>query len=69
MISLEREKGQLKAYQQMYQQNQYQPRGDVGWNRNKDLQEQRIPNPLASTNMVNQEEIPWCLPCDEPHHE
>jgi len=32
-------------------------------------QEQRFSNTLASTNMVSQEEVPWCLPCDEPHSE
>jgi hypothetical protein len=47
MISLERDIGQQNLYQQRYQQNQLQPRGNTSWNRNKAPQEQRIPNTLA----------------------
>jgi hypothetical protein len=29
----------------------------------------KIPNTLAPTNVINQEDGPWCLPCGDSHWE
>jgi hypothetical protein len=33
------------------------------------LMMKRVPNTLSSSDMVNQEGIPWCFPCNECHKE
>jgi hypothetical protein len=69
ITSLERDRVQQGNFPPRHQQNNHQPRGNQGWNRNRPPPEQRVPNPLTPTNMVNQEEVPWCLPCNKPHNE
>ena len=32
-------------------------------------QDQRPPNPLESTNMVDHQSIPYCIPCGDFHEE
>lgn len=31
--------------------------------------EQRVPNTLSPSDLINQEEIPWCFYCKECHRE
>ena len=49
--------------------NQNKPNG--GWKNQKrhPPQDQRPPNPLESTNMVDHQAIPYCRPCGDFHDE
>jgi hypothetical protein len=53
---------------QSERQNRFQPRGNFNWDKSKQSQQnQRVPTPLSGNNMVEQEDLPWCGPCDQPH--
>ena len=52
------------------QQNRYQPRGNNSWDNLRPTQynqNQRVQTPLNTNNAVDQETLPWCNPCEQPH--
>jgi hypothetical protein len=60
----------LDIYQQhilpprpQYNDNQQQ-QGNQGWNP-RPPNEKRVPNTFAPTNVINQEDVPWCFPCGD----
>jgi len=70
LIIFKREKCQPQNPPPRHQyNNNRQPRGNQGWNRNRPPPKQRVPNALAPSDMINQEDIPWCFPCNECHRE
>ena len=50
----------------MPQYNGQLQRRNPGW-KPRPPNEQRVPNTLTPTNVINQEEGPWCLPCGDAH--
>lgn len=67
VTNLERAQRQSLPPKPQYNNNRQQ-RGNQGW-KPRPPNDQRVPNILAPTDMINQEIIPWCLPCGDSHWE
>jgi len=51
------------------QANRFHPKRNEKWQKKAPSQEQRPPNPLESTNLVDHQAIPFCRPCEDFHEE
>jgi hypothetical protein len=61
-------------FKRQAQQNRFQlsTKRDGGWDKPRQPQHnqnQKVTNPLETNNVVDEEPLPWCNPCNLPHNQ